>query len=99
MVPLSIRRESALALFVFDLLSGKMNCPSIRARLIPNENSFNLRRIRAFKEEIHVTNYAKNEPINRAIRTFNELQISPLMSRDKFKKEVLRRLSRNRTMN
>ena len=98
MVPLSVRRESALALLVFDLLSGKINCPSLRARLIPNENTFNLRRIRPFKEEIHVTNYAMNEPMNRAIRTFNELQISPLMGRDKFKKEVLRKLSRNQTL-
>jgi hypothetical protein len=69
---LSSRRRVSCALFISDILSCKFDCPIILSSLRLNVYLYNTRYRFLLKEDPHRTNYGMNEPLNGAIRIFNE---------------------------
>jgi hypothetical protein len=69
---LSSRRRVSCALFISDVLSCKLDCPIILYSLRPNVYLFNTRYRFLLKEDLPRSNYRMNEPLNGAIRIFNE---------------------------
>jgi hypothetical protein len=59
-------------MFVFDVLSGKIDAPPILAEIRLNVPSYRTRSSEFCRIDFHRTNYGKNEPITNAARKFNE---------------------------
>lgn len=65
------RRKRAAVLFVHDLLSGRLDCPDLLARLPLNCPNRRLRHHDVFYTPTHRTNYAHFSPLSNLIREFN----------------------------
>lgn len=89
---LADRRRYALAVFVFDLLSGRIDSAALPARIKLNVPSRSLRHSDIVHIDFHRTNYGKFEPINYMCRTFNEFSVlfDFHMSRDCFRASLAR---------
>ena len=95
MISLRSRRNLFDIMFIYDLLRNNIDCIALSNNVIRNNNGRNLRRNRYLIEKLHNNNYTYNDTLSRCIRTFN--QFSHLydegLSRDSFKKLVLKNLS------
>jgi hypothetical protein len=69
---LAERRNKACVMFVFDVLSGKIDAPPILAEIRLNVPSYRTRSSEFCHIDFHRKNYGKNEPITNAVRKFNE---------------------------
>jgi hypothetical protein len=66
------RRRFSCVMFVNDVLCGAMDCPNILSKIKLVVPTYRTRNRMLLAEASHRTNYGYNEPLNRAIRTFNE---------------------------
>ena len=66
------RRDVARVLLVFDLLSGKIDSPNLLTQIGLSVPSYQTRGHEFLFVEFHRTNYGVFEPINAAVRGFNE---------------------------
>ena len=80
------RRDIARVLLVFDLLSGKIDSPNLLTQISLNVPSYQTRSREFLFVEFHRTNYGAFEPINAAVRGFNEFAglFEFNLTRDKF---------------
>jgi ribonucleases P/MRP protein subunit RPP40 len=72
---LESRREKAGQIFVAGLICGSIDCPQLLNKMclqVPRESSRTTSLIR--ENEIHRTDYGKNNPVSRIIRNFNNVQ-------------------------
>lgn len=69
--PLNIRREHSMSIFVFDVLTNKINCPFILERLYLSAPNRLLRNSNMLSIPFCRTRYAQQEPIIRMSRHFN----------------------------
>jgi hypothetical protein len=60
------RRANACVMFIFDILSGRVNSSNFLSLISINAPSDFLR------VDFHRTNYSVHEPLNGAVRSFNE---------------------------
>jgi len=90
LTPLSHRRETSMACFAFDVLTGKINVKYISDRVRIHEPVRFTRNPKYLIEHTHRTDYAMNEPINRCCRTFNLYShiFTPEMPRNLFKRQI-----------
>ena len=65
-------KDVARALLVFDLLSGKIDSPNLLTQIGLSVPSYQTRGREFLFVEFHRTNYGVFEPINAAVRGFNE---------------------------
>lgn len=88
---LRARRRKFCALYVFDLITMKIECPQLFSVLKINQHQRNLRTSRIFRLVRHRTNYGNYEPVNNMCRIFNSVQnvYQPGMSRRLFKKSLV----------
>lgn len=68
---LESRRNMSSLMFMTDVITGRLDSPSIYNKLSFNINNKNLRNHRMFEPDCHKTNYAKYEPINRMMLLLN----------------------------
>ena len=66
------RRDIARVLLVFDLLSGKIDSPNLLTQIVLSVPAYRTRGREFLYVEFHRTNYGVFEPINAAVRGFNE---------------------------
>jgi hypothetical protein len=66
------RRNVARVLLVFDLLSGKIDSPKLLSQINLSVSSYQTQLREFLFVEFHRTNYGIFEPINAAVRSFNE---------------------------
>lgn len=69
--PLSDRRQITSVMFVYDVLSNKINSPSLLSHFDFNVPRLLLRDRTFFRSTFCRTNYARSEPIRRICRAFN----------------------------
>jgi hypothetical protein len=69
---LSSRRRISCALFISDVFSLKIDCPIILSSFRLNVYLYNTWYRFLIKEDPHRTNHGINEPLNGAIRIFDE---------------------------
>jgi len=67
------RRATAGLLILNDLLVGNIDCPCLLGCINFNVPARNLRTMVPFLDHAVRTNYARNEPLLRALRLFNSL--------------------------
>lgn len=91
MIPLEMRFELNSALLAFDILENRIKVPSLKKKLIMNDNKYTLRNSRLLVEERRATDFSKNNAINRAIMAFNRYSefYTSGMARDTFKIKIL----------
>lgn len=70
---LSDRRSYFCIMFVYNVLSGNINCAEINELMTVYEPPRVLRCNRIFEESLHRTNYALNEPIARCLKLCNNI--------------------------
>jgi len=70
------RRATAGLLFLNDQLVGNIDCPCLLGCINFNVPASNLRTMVPFLDRAVGTNYARNEPLLRALRLFNSLPSS-----------------------
>lgn len=96
---LECRRKYFCVMFVRDLIHCQIQCPTLLSMLDFYSPSRILRCQFHFRERIHRTNYAQNEPIARCINEANSvlalIDIFENCSRLKFKNDLLLTLSDN----
>jgi hypothetical protein len=63
---LTKRRTIACVLFIFDILTGKIDSPSLLASVFLNVSHYPLRTSEILRVDFHRTNYGMNEPLNNA---------------------------------
>lgn len=68
---LSRRRFNLSAMFVFDVLSGRVNCPQLLSKFRVNEPLRTLRNADYLTLQRHRVNYGLFEPVNNMTRVFN----------------------------
>ena len=73
--PLSVRRINQSALFIFDLLTGKIDAGSITDKLNISVPLRTLRNHNFIRLEQHRTNYGLFEPITNMSRIFNRILV------------------------
>jgi hypothetical protein len=61
---LAKRRANASVMFIFDILSGRVNSSNLLSLISINATWYH---------GFHRTNYGVHEPLNGAVRSFNEL--------------------------
>jgi hypothetical protein len=70
--PLWVRRLTASASFMYDLLLGSIRCPSLREMVVINTNTSRRLRNREYLNIIHHrTDYGRFEPLNKCRLAFN----------------------------
>jgi hypothetical protein len=69
---LTKRRTIACILFIFDILTGKIDSTSLLASVRFNVSHYPLRTSEILRVDFHRTNYGMNEPLNNAVRKVNE---------------------------
>lgn len=83
------RRRDACAIFVFNILTGKINSPALLPLVQLNAPNFLLRQCVLLRVDRHRTNYGANAPMSNMIRIFNSVS-------DLFDFNLSRRVYRNR---
>lgn len=86
-LPLSNRRNVHEIMFIRDVLCYHIKCPSLLSLIQIYAPTRSLRERYFLFQQQHRTNYGMNEPISRAIRSFNDFCIDLELhySRDRFK--------------
>lgn len=81
------RRRNAMAVFIFDLLSSRIDSNELLSRLKINVPTRNLRHFDFLSLKYHRTNYGRYEPINFMCAIFNSLfyMYDFNMSRDSYR--------------
>jgi hypothetical protein len=69
---LNERRTIACIMFIFDILTGKIDSPSLLSLVRLNVSRYPIRGSELLRVDFHRTNYGMHEPINNAIRKVNE---------------------------
>jgi hypothetical protein len=67
------RRSIACIMFIFDILSGRMNSPNLLSALDLNTPRYRTRGSEFLRIGFHRTNYGVHEPMSAAMREFNEV--------------------------
>lgn len=67
------RRDVADILFIHQLLSGNIDCPSLLQIISLNTNPRNLRSVPLFRLVPHRTNYGLHEPMSRMLHKANNI--------------------------
>jgi hypothetical protein len=60
-------------MFIFDILSGRMNLPNLLPALELNSTRYRTRGSKFLQIGFHPTNYGVHEPMSAAMREFNEV--------------------------
>jgi hypothetical protein len=60
-------------MFIFDILSGRMNSPNLLSALDLNTPQYRTRGSEFLRISFHRTNYGVHEPMSAAMREFNEV--------------------------
>jgi hypothetical protein len=60
-------------MFIFDILSGKMNSPNLLSALDLNTSQYRTRGSDFLRIGFHRTNYGAHEPMSATMREFNEV--------------------------
>ena len=95
LLQLSDRRKISCCLFVYDILSGRIDSDFLVTRFKKRPAVYDLRHPRLLHEELHTTNYGLNEPINRCCMVFNQFQdlydsnVSRALYRERLTKKLL----------
>jgi hypothetical protein len=89
-------RDVARVPLVFDLLSGKIDSPKLLSQINLSVPSYQTRRREFLFVELHRTNYGIYEPINAAVRGFDEFAglFDFNITRDTFLKRIKSVLAR-----
>jgi hypothetical protein len=66
-------RTIACVMFIFDILSGRMNLPNFLSALDLNILRYQTRGSDFLRIGFHRTNYGAREPMSAAMREFNEI--------------------------
>lgn len=87
---LSRRRFNLAAMFVFDILNGRVDSPSLRSKLRINIPARALRNNEYLVIESHRVNYGLYEPINHISRVFNMFAhlFAPSVTRPAFRSGI-----------
>ena len=72
METLEKRQHSADSVFVFDLVRRNLDCEKLCVDVNVNPNPRNLRHVRYLVKDFYKTDYARNGPLPRSIRSFND---------------------------
>lgn len=87
------RRTAFALIFIFDLITAKIDCPSLLSRVNFAVPGRHLRDFEPFYIPVLRTNYALNEPLCRALIFYNSLppcmRLDPSSPRDLIKKALL----------
>jgi hypothetical protein len=67
------RRSIACIMFIFEILSGRMNSPNLLSALDLNTPRYRTRGSDFLRIGFHRTNYGVHEPMSAAMREFNEV--------------------------
>jgi hypothetical protein len=67
------RRSIACIMFIFDILSGRMNSPNLLSALDLNTPQYRTRGSEFLRIGFHGTNYRVHEPMSAAMREFNKV--------------------------
>jgi hypothetical protein len=88
---LSLRREHASAIFIFNVLHGGIKSQQLSNEIVLNPNRLT-RNSRYLKENNHLSLYSFNAPLDRSIRLFNSFILcydkNNTMSIETFKKKL-----------
>jgi hypothetical protein len=68
-------RSVTCIMFIFDILSGRMNSPNLLSALDLNTPRYWTRGSEFLRIGFHRTNYGVHEPMSAAMREFNEVII------------------------
>jgi hypothetical protein len=69
---LAKRRAHACVMFIFDTLSGRVNSSNLLSLISINAPWYHTRAGDFLRVDFHRTNYGVHEPLNGAVRSFNE---------------------------
>jgi hypothetical protein len=69
---LAERRANACVMFVFEILSGRVNRSNLLSLISINAPWYHTRVGDFLRVDFHRTNYGVHEPLNGAVRSFNE---------------------------
>jgi hypothetical protein len=69
---LAERHANACYMFVFDILSGRVNSSNLLSLISINAPWYHTRASDFLRVDFHRTNYGVHEPLNGAVRSFNE---------------------------
>jgi hypothetical protein len=69
---LAERRANACIMFIFDILSGRVNSPNLLSLIIINAPCYHTRTNDFLRVGFQCPNYGVHEPLNGAIQSFNE---------------------------
>jgi hypothetical protein len=69
---LTERRANACVMFIFDILSGRVNSSNLLSLISINAPWYHTRASNFLRVDFHRTNYGVHEPLNGAVRSFNE---------------------------
>lgn len=91
MVSLEKRRTFLQRMFVFDVLTGRIDCPQLREEITVHRPTRTLRNQPLLRIPFHRTLYGYNRPIDRCCRIFNSVsdEYEPSMTRERFKRKIL----------
>jgi hypothetical protein len=70
---LAKRRSVACMMFIFDVLSGRVNSPGLLSVLNLIAPRYSTRGTEFLRIDFHRTNYGVHEPLSSAMRQFNEV--------------------------
>jgi hypothetical protein len=66
------RRANACVMFIFDILSSRVNSSNLLSLISINAPWYHTRAGDFLRVDFHCTNYGVHEPLDGAIRSFNE---------------------------
>jgi hypothetical protein len=69
---LAEKRGNACGMFIFDILSGRANSSNLLSQISINAPWYHTRSSDFLRVDVHHTNYGVHEPLNGAVRNFNE---------------------------
>jgi hypothetical protein len=69
---LAQRRANSCVLFIFDILSSRVNSSNLLSLISINAPWYHSRAGDFLRVDVHRTNYGVHEPLNGAVRSFNE---------------------------
>jgi hypothetical protein len=69
---LAKRRANACVMFIFEVLSGRVNSSNLLPLISINAPWYHTRTSDLLRVDFYRTNYGVHEPLNRAVRSFNE---------------------------
>lgn len=89
---LSNRREVTNVLMAYDLYNGRINDVNIDKRIIRQSPKYDFKKKRLVSERVYKSDYEYNQPMAKVIRNVNEYSDIMMLSRNKFKTELRKKL-------